>query len=196
MLRLCLILLFIFTLSLSKKIISNEIPSLADLKLNVFKFNQWITSLYPNNPFEIQVNTEGNYSLIVSKDVKENEKVFTFDSKYFLSTSKVHETEYKEIIEELKHKYGYDEQTYFSILLISEYFKSDSLYRPLLDILPKKPKTLAFDYWNKKSIIESHLAGTLVLNKIVDYKIRIEQKIESIIKYIIEPNSNIFNNNI
>lgn len=191
MLRLCLIILLVIS-TYCKKVISDEVVSVAQLRLNVSKFNQWMVSLYPNNPFEVRVNMEGKYSVHATQDINETNKVFSFENKHLMSITKVHDSKYGSFIKEMQEKYGYDEQTFFAIFIISEYYNSNSLFRPYLDILPKKPSTLAFDYWNRKSIIEAHLAGTLVLQKIVDYKIQTEQKIENIIEHIIKPNSELF----
>ncbi len=193
------ILLFLLSLVLvhsNKRIIWDEKQTVEELKQSVNIFNKWMSSILLNNPFELRLNAKDELRVYASRDINSDETL-TILGKNLLSNEKLYEaSKYTAFIKELEEKYGYDEVTYFSILIISEYFNPTSIFRPILDIIPKKSFTPVYNYWNIASVIEPEIIGTNIIRKLVDYKIQSEQRAKNIVNGLLKNHKDLFDENI
>ena len=198
MLRILILSLLVLSYSCSdKRVIWNEVISLTDIKSNAIKFNFWMNQNIKNNPFELKVDTEGKYSVIVTRDLEGNDNVVEVKSDILISSDKIYLSEkYAEFIKELEQKYGYDEITYFAIFIISEYFNPNSEYRAYLDIIPKKPSTPTYNYWDIANQIEPEILGSSIIRKLVDYKIQTEQRARNVVHGLLSQHPDLFNPDI
>lgn len=173
--------------------INDEDPTVEEMQAKALAYNIWADHAIKNNPLELKVDDSGKYYVTNKVDFEGNSKIYEIESEFIFTTEKIYQTNFSDFIKELEKKHGYDEVTYFSIYLISEYFNPESKFKPLLDVLPKIQPTPAYDYWNRSKQIDEHLIGYSVLRKIVDYKVQLDARARNIYKGIILPNTEKFN---
>lgn len=186
---------FFMVISLSNSKIIYEKLSHEQLQENVNKFNNWFyeqTNTQETKPLELRLLENGETGVFSNKDFNENDLFFAFSSKLVLSAELIYTGKYGTLVKELEKKYGYDELTYLVIILIDEYYNSDSFWRPYLDIFPRIPSSPIYDYWNNSSWLEPELMGTTVLRKIVDYKISIEKRSRNLVKGLFSQHKDLF----
>lgn len=222
-LLICFIL--IVCINSDKKVIWNERPTIEQLRQYALAYNKWADSVIKDNIFELKANEEYNlidtpnnnsiinknfvnyfndgsqFKVFTKKDLISNKsnklELYSLNSKHFITVDKVYEHKVLgEFVQELEKKYGYDEIAYIAMLLIYEYYNPDSVYRHVLDILPKVPNTPAMLYWNNTNRIENELLGYSALRKVVDYKINVDNKVRSLVNGVFKNNENIFDPDI
>ncbi|MFO0515296.1 MAG: SET domain-containing protein [bacterium] len=168
-----------FTKTVYEKLTHNQIQE------NLVKFNKWVqeeTNTINNPLFELRLTSDGQIGVFSTKDLNKEDLFFVFSTKLVLSAESIYTGKYTEFVKDIEKKYGYDELTYFVILLVEEYFNPNSHWRAYLDILPRIPLSPIHDYWNNSKWLEPELLGTTVLRKLVDYKISIEKKANSLVR--------------
>lgn len=178
---LTLIALFIST---STKTIYEKLSN-DQIRENLVKFNKWFqekTNTLDNPSVELRLTSDGSVGVFSTKDFNKDDLLFTFSTQLVLSAESIYTGKYTEFVKDLEKKYGYDELTYFVILLIEEFYNPNSHWRPYLDILPRIPLSPIHDYWNNSKWLEPELMGSTVLRKLVDYKISIEKKANSLVR--------------
>lgn len=178
---LTLIALFIST---STKTIYEKLNS-SQIQENLVKFNKWFqekTNTLNNPSVELRVTSDGSIGVFSTKDFNKDDLLFAFSTELVLSAESIYTGKYSDFVKDLEKKYGYDELTYFVILLVEEFYNPNSHWRPYLDILPRIPLSPIHDYWNNSKWLEPELMGSTVLRKLVDYKISIEKKANSLVR--------------
>lgn len=67
----------------------------------------------------------------------------------------------------LEEKYGYNDYVNMVFYLLLEMGNPESQWRPYLDILPRRPSSISFKYWEKKSWLEDELLHVPILSNIL-----------------------------
>lgn len=186
--------------SLNKKIIWDQTQTRESLIHKVNLFNDWANFIITNNSLKIDfIDNLSNKLGVYSKTdyLLNNTKIF-IDDIHILSIDKIYNTgnKYSPFIKEIEEKYGYDEISYFTILLISEYFDSKSQFRLFLDLLPFQPFTPVYNYWEISEKIEPEIMGTSLIRKLVDYKIFTENRARNIFYGLFSLNNSLFDEEI
>lgn len=78
----------------------------------------------------------------------------------------VYDTKLGDFVKTAEQANGYDDYINMLLFLMLEINNPQSKWKPYLDILPRQPSPIAFDYWNKRGPIEDELFGQPILSKI------------------------------
>lgn len=170
--------------------LSNE-----QIQENLNRFNKWFqekTNTLNDPSLELRLTSDGQVGVFSNKNLTKEDIILAYSTELVISAESIYTGKYNDFIKDLEKKYGYDELTYFVILLVEEFFNSNSHWRPYLDILPRLPVSPIHDYWTNSKWLEPELMGTTVLRKLVDYKISIEKKASSLVRGLFSKNTDLF----
>lgn len=146
--------------------IGKEEVSREELESRVKVFNNWFHTKYPDfNYLEARINEDGVVRTYTTKDIDEDNIYLTLKKDMALRNIDIYSTIYSETIKEVEEYYGYDDITNFALLLIAEKHNPNSQWKPYLDLLPAKPHTLLYDYWNNKLWVEHNLGNISLASK-------------------------------
>jgi hypothetical protein len=76
----------------------------------------------------------------------------------------IYQTKLGSIIKVLEEKYGYNDYVNLVFFLLNEMSNPESQWKPYLDLLPRRPASIAFKYWERKSWIEDELLHVPILS--------------------------------
>lgn len=164
-------LLFIFLLMVLTAVfksydISKEELSTEELNNKVKIFNDWFHNKYPNLDYlEARIIEDGTIRTFTTKQIKEDEVFLTLNKDMILRNIDIYSTKYADVLREVEEFYGYDDITNFALLLVIEKHNPDSHWKPYLDLLPSKPQTLLYNYWDNKLWVEHNLGNIALASK-------------------------------
>ena len=151
----------------SSNIISEEVLSRERMYNRVKVFNEWYAKLNPNAKVEAKLSQEGKVHLAAKSDLKAEDSYLTLNRNVIIHPQLIYDTKIGTYVKSLEEKYGYDDTLNMVFYLLNEIGNPESKWKAYLDILPRKPESFAFDYWNRKAPIEEELLNTPVLSKIL-----------------------------
>lgn len=194
-----LILLFSFS---SNKVIWDEKLTSQELKSRVEKFNVWYKEFNPSSKVELRLNKDNELGLFALEDLKKGEDYLKIKREHTLDHNLIYDTKLGPVIKKAEQEASYSDYTNHILLLLYEMNNPQSKFKPYLDLLPRQPKTLAFNYWKIKIPVEEELAHTPVLSKInliiyfldklIEYKFNAERTAKGIYQYFVKNNTDIF----
>jgi hypothetical protein len=76
----------------------------------------------------------------------------------------IYNTPFGSAMKVLEGKYGYNDYVNLVFFLINEMGNPQSEWKAYLDLLPRKPASIAFKYWEKKAWIEDELLNVPILS--------------------------------
>lgn len=204
------VLVFLVLLSVASFVIDFDIGkeelSLEELSARVKVFNNWFHTKYPDyNYLEARVNADGLVRTYTTRDIKEDDVFLKLQKDMVLRNVDIYSTKYSESLREAEEFYGYDDITNFALLLIAEKHNPESQWKPYLDLLPAKPHTLLYDYWNNKLWVEHNLGNISLASKLnlilksetlFERRLFIEKKARGINDAFIGSHSNIFDKDV
>lgn len=149
----------------TSKVISEEVLSRERMHNRVKVFNEWYAKLNPNAKVEAKLNQDAKVLLAAKADLKAEDAYLTVNRNMIIHPQLVYETKIGDFVKTLEQKYGYDDMVNMAFYLLHEMGNPESKWKPYLDILPRKPESFAFNYWDRKGPIEEELLNTPVLSK-------------------------------
>ena len=149
----------------SSKVISEEVLSRERMHNRVKVFNEWHAKLNPNAKVEAKLSQEGKVHLAAKADLKAEDAYLTVNRNAIINPQLIYDTKIGTFVKSLEEKYGYDDTLNMAFYLLNEMGNPDSQWKAYLDILPRKPESFAFNYWERKAFIEEELLNTPVLSK-------------------------------
>jgi len=171
-------LIFCSTLNASK-VISEEVLSRERMHNRVKVFNEWYAKLNPNAKVEAKLSQDSKVLLAAKADLKAEDAYLTLNRNMIIHPHLIYETKIGDFVKSLEQKYGYDDSLNMAFYLLHEIGNPESKWKPYLDLLPRKPESFAFNYWNRKAPIEEELLNTPVLSKLFNlllYKTKLYSK--------------------
>jgi hypothetical protein len=148
----------------SQKEISAEILSKERLENSVKAFNEWYLKNNPASKVEAKLDSEEKIKLIAKSDLKSEDAYLTINRNFTMHPQLIYETPLGAFISNLEEKYGFDDFLNIVFYFLYEVANPDSQWKPYLDILPRQPESIAFNYWKRKTPIEDELLNTPVLS--------------------------------
>jgi hypothetical protein len=188
-------LLTILGLISSERIISSEILSEDRLKGRVEKFNEWYSKINPSSKVEAKLGSDKKLHLVAKSNLKAEDTYMTLDKNLTINPDLIYKTKMGSLVRDLEETYGYDDFLNMVLYLLHEMGNPESEWKAYLDILPRKIDNLAFNYWERKGPIEEELLHTPFLKKLVDYKINVERRAQSILT-LVKNSTDIFDSEI
>jgi len=152
----------------SSKVISEEVLSRDRLFNRVKVFNEWYAKLNPTAKVEAKLSQEGKVILAAKADLKAEDAYLTVNRNSFITPKLIYETKIGDFVKSLEATYGYDDALNIVFFLLHEMGNPESKWKPYLDVLPRKPESLAFKYWDRKAPIEEELLNTPVLSNLYE----------------------------
>jgi hypothetical protein len=168
-----LILLFLIY-SISCFNITEEVVSREELQWRVNRFNRWLNTinLVKNNKLEIKINANNEIGVYATEDIEEDEVIAEIDQDYELQAEGVQTTFINQFIKELEEKWGYDDFVNILFYALHEIKNPNSKIKPFLDLLPRRPNNLAFDYWGRSKKFEDEFENMNIMSKIKKFIVR------------------------
>lgn len=148
--------------------IADQSVSREELEQRLKRFNTWYHEFNPStkNKLELRLDDYGQPRPYALTDFVMDGELFTINKSQIINHDHIFETKYKEFFEEIEEQYGYDDLGFLAVGLLTEMFDPESKWKPYLDILPPKPVSLVWDFWNTKDSWEHVLKGTSITSKI------------------------------
>lgn len=150
----------------SNQAISEEVLSRERIHNRVKVFNEWYAKLNPSAKVEAKLSQEGKVLLAAKADLKTEDAYLTVNRNAIISPQLIYETKIGSFVKSLEEQYGYDDTLNMAFFLLHEIGNPESKWKAYLDILPRKPESFAFNYWERKAPIEEELLNTPALSKI------------------------------
>jgi len=147
--------------------ISEEVLSRERTQTRVKNFNEWYAKLNPTAKVEAKLSQEGNVLLAAKADLKSEDAYLTVNRNMIIHSQLIYETKIGTFVKSLEEKYGIDDSLNLAFYLLNEIGNPESKWKPYLDILPRKPESMAFQYWERKAPIEEELLNTPVLSNFI-----------------------------
>lgn len=151
----------------NQKAISQEIISKQKLETTVKAFNNWYLKLNPSSKVEAKLNSEAKIRLSAKENLKEEDAYLNLNKSLTLHSQLVYETPLDDYVRNLEEKYGFDDYLNIVFYLLHEIANPASRWKPYLDVLPRQPESIAFNYWLRKGPIEEELLNTPVLSMLI-----------------------------
>lgn len=148
------------------KIISEEVLSRERMFTRVKNFNEWYSTLNPTAKVEAKLSQEGKVQLSAKADLKAEDAYLTLNRNMIIHPQLVYETPIGSFVKNLEEKFGYDDSLNMALYLLHEISNPESKWKAYLDILPRKPESYAYKYWDRKAPIEEELLNTPILSKL------------------------------
>lgn len=146
--------------------IATEDLNREELEKRVKLFNNWFHSKNPELTYlEAKISEDGTVRAYTNKQIQEDDSFVTLNKEMIIRNIDIYSTKYSDILREIEEFHGYDDVTNFALLLISEKHNPDSKWKPYLDLLPSKPQTLLYNYWNNKLWVEHNLGNISLASK-------------------------------
>lgn len=152
----------------NQKLISEEILSLDDLEIRIKRFNDWYFKLNPSSKVGSKLNLDGKIILFAKENLIAGNSYLTINKNLTLHSQLIHETPLNSFIRNLEEKYGFDDYLNIIFYLLHEMSNPNSHWKPYLDILPRQPESIAFNYWKRKIHIEEELLNTPILSNFLN----------------------------
>jgi hypothetical protein len=88
-----------------------------------------------------------------------------FEKKHAIHASLIYDTKIGPILKKIEAEAGYDDLVNLALYLLHEIDNSNSQWKSYLDLLPRQPSTIIYDYQNRKYFVEDQLKGAPILSK-------------------------------
>lgn len=150
--------------------ISETLSDKDNLQERLDAFNKWYHRINPDySHLEGYIDSEGDIKLKTNKNIQKDSLLFSAErNKSLISSFNIYEkTKYSSAIKEVEERFGYDDITNMVFFLIIEKHDTNSYWKPYLDILYSKPRTLLHNYWNNKTKIDNILNNHALTSKII-----------------------------
>jgi hypothetical protein len=141
------------------------------LNHRVKAFNDWYNQINDNSrnggvKVQAQKQADNRIGLVARENLNFDDVYLKLDKKHMIGADLIYDTNIGPLIKQIEHAYGYDDYTNMVFYLLHEMNKTDSTWKPYLDVLPRQPESIAFKYWDKKNWIEQELLHTPILSNI------------------------------
>jgi len=148
----------------SEKVIAGEILSDDRLQNRVKVFNEWYSKLNPTAKVEAKLSQDNKIHLYAKADLKAEDTYLTVNRNLTINPQSIYETKIGTGVKSLEEQYGFDDYLNMAFYILHEISNPESKWKPYLDILPRQPNSLAFDYWKRKTPIEEEFINTPILS--------------------------------
>jgi len=148
----------------SEKVIAGEILSDDRLQNRVKVFNEWYSKLNPTAKVEAKLSQDNKIHLYAKADLKAEDTYLTVNRNLTINPQSIYETKIGTFVKSLEEQYGFDDYLNMAFYILHEISNPESKWKPYLDILPRQPNSLAFDYWKRKTPIEEEFINTPILS--------------------------------
>ncbi len=171
--------LLIQLFSLNAVIIQDEVISNERLKQRIDTFNEWYSKNNPGSKVEARLtdNEFKRIGLFAKENINKNDVFFSVNRAKMFSHELIYKSKLGNFMTELEQQIGYSDINNYILFLIHEMSNPESEWKPYLDLLPRQPTGVLFDYWNRKESIEEELINTPILSKCL-FKIKIKVKVK------------------
>lgn len=161
---LALTITILFTFINSTKVISEEILSKDRLQSRVKVFNEWYAKLNPSSKVEAKLSSDNKIHLISKTDLKSEDAYLVLNRNLTIHPQLIYDTKIGTFVRSLEEKYGFDDYLNMAFYLLHEMGNPESKWKSYLDVLPRQPESIAFNYWKRKAPIEEELLNTPILS--------------------------------
>jgi hypothetical protein len=159
-------------INVSSRIISDEQISIDDLKTRITAFNKWYKQFNPSAKVEAGLTKDNKLGLFATEEIKvrikdlikKGENYLFLERKHIIDHRLVYDTKIGPLIKKAEQERGYSDYTNNIFYLLHEMDNPSSQWKPYLDLLPRQPSSLLFNYWKIRGPIEEELPHTPVLS--------------------------------
>ncbi len=156
----------LFTFTNTEKVISDEVLSRERLQNRVNVFNDWYSKLNPSSKVEARLMEDDKIHLFSKTNIKAEDAYLVFNKNMTINSQLIYDTQLGSLIKSLEEEYGWDDYLKLVFYLINEIANPESQWKPYLDLLPRQPDSIAFDFWKRKLPIEEEFMHLPILSKI------------------------------
>ena len=149
----------------TSKVISEEILTTDRLQNRVKAFNDWYAKLNPTSKVEAKLSQDNKIHLLAKTDLKAEDAYMTLNRNLTIHSQLIYDTKPGPFVRSLEEKYGFDDYLNMLFYIIHEIGNPESEWKAYLDILPRQPESISFNYWSRKTPIEEELINTPILSK-------------------------------
>lgn len=162
-------LLWVIPVFMSKTVFSDEVVSTDELKRRINMFNEWYKFFNPEEgKVEAKLTDDPEFlriGLFAKEDLKADDVIMNIDRSKMISAKMIYDTKFGQFFRDYEKTNGYDDYANFIFYLLHEMNNNESEWKAYLDILPRQPTLLLYNYKEKKNFVEDKLLNMPVLSK-------------------------------